>query len=234
MTDRGAESPSPFSREGSRPSDGLGGDPVPETWPTYPGADPADFPPPPPAGPPAGPYADPGFDPQPTPPYASYGSSRPYDLPPTGAYGTNPYEAPPYQPTPGGYSPYGVAPASIRAPCPPWCSASSASCWPPPAGSAVSWESPASCSAGRLGTEIDAEPGRYAGRSQAVAGIVTGAIGTALGCSDHDPPRRRVRRRRRSGRVLSASPNAFGEALPYGRSWNMAENSPLHSEECCA
>ena len=180
MTDRGAESPSPFSREGSRPSDGLGGDPVPETWPTYPGADPADFPPPPPAGPPAGPYADPGFDPQPTSPYASYGSSRPYDLPPTGAYGTNPYEAPPYQPTPGGYSPYGVAPAQHPRAVPAMVLG------------IVGIVLAASCGVGgfvgiagivlgrQARTEIDAEPGRYAGRSQAVAGIVTGAIGTAL------------------------------------------------------
>ena len=114
------------------------------------------------------------------PPYASYGSSRPYDLPPTGAYGTNPYEAPPYQPTPGGYSPYGVAPAQHPRAVPAMVLG------------IVGIVLAASCGVGgfvgiagivlgrQARTEIDAEPGRYAGRSQAVAGIVTGAIGTAL------------------------------------------------------
>jgi hypothetical protein len=181
MTDRGAESPNPFSREGSRPSDGLGADPVPETWPTYPGAaDPADPFPPPPTGSSAPPYADPGFDPQPTPPYANYGSSRPYDLAPTGAYGTNPYEVPPYQSTPNGYRPYGVVP--IQHP----------RAVPAMVLGIVGIVLAGSCGIGgfvgivgivlgrQARSEIDAEPGRYAGRSQAVAGIVTGAIGTGL------------------------------------------------------
>ena len=116
----------------------------------------------------AAPYVDPGFDPQPTPPYVPYGGTRPYDLAPPTAYGTNPYEVTPYQPAYGGYGSYGVVPVSIRAPSRRWFSASS--------GIVLA----GSCGIGGLlgiagivlgrqaRNEIDAEPGRYAGRSQAV------------------------------------------------------------------
>ena len=162
MSDRGAESPSPFSREGSRPSDGLGADQEPtgssgsnaseQTWQIYPGS---------------GATADP-FTPPPAAPYAA-------------AYGTNPYEVTPYQPGYGGYSPYGVV--AIQHP-----RAVSAMVL-----GILGIVLAASCGIGgflgiggivlgrKARNEIDAEPGRYAGRSQAVAGIVTGTIGTVLG-----------------------------------------------------
>jgi hypothetical protein len=206
MTDRGAESPSPFSREGSRPSDALGADPAPDTpgvpgptepngstgssaspsaaqiWQAYPSSSPPDAPFTPPAADPyAVPQVDPGFDPQPTPPYVSYGDSRPYDLTPPAAYGTNPYEVAPYQPGYGGYSPYGMV--AIQHP----------RAVPAMVLGIVGIVLAASCGVGgflgiggivlgrKARNEIDTEPGRYAGRSQAVAGIVTGTIGTVLG-----------------------------------------------------
>ena len=178
MSDRGAESPSPFSREGSRPSDALGADQEPtgsvrsERRANRPGRPtPGRALPrtrtPPPADPYAAPYVAPGFDPQPTPAYASYGDGRPYDLTPPAAYGTNPYEVTPYQPDYGGYSPYGTV--GIQHP-----RAATAMVL-----GIISIVLAASCGIGgflgiggivqgrKARNEIDAEPGRYAGRSQA-------------------------------------------------------------------
>lgn len=203
MTDRGAESPSPFSREGSRPSDALGADPAPDmpgltgstgpngsspsasaeqSWEAYPSSNPPEAPFTPPAADPySAPSVDPGFDPQQPPPYASYGNSRPYDLAPPAAYGTNPYEVAPYQPGYGGYSPYGMV--SLQHP----------RAVPAMVLGILGIVLAASCGVGgflgiggivlgrKARNEIDTEPGRYAGRSQAVAGIVTGTIGTVLG-----------------------------------------------------
>lgn len=129
-----------------------------------------------------------GFDPQPTSPYgggtpyadprAAYGPPPAYAAPPP-TYGSNPYEAP-YQPAYGGVSPYGVAAPSH-----------------PQASTAMIFGILGivfgfSCGIGgllgipgivlgrRARNEIDAQPGRYAGRSQAVAGFVTGIIGVVL------------------------------------------------------
>ena len=189
-TGPGADPPNPFSREGAQTADGLGAQPSPA-----PSAEPFDlYSPPPPSGDPytapdayAGPYpaaapypvSDPGFDPQPTPSYGSSGTASPYAAS-SPAYGSNPYEYTPYQPTYGGNVPYGLVQVSH-----------------PKAGTALVF--------GILGTvfsltcgiggllgipgivqgrkardEIDAEPGRYSGRSQAVAGIVTGIIGVVI------------------------------------------------------
>ena len=97
------------------------------------------------------------------------------------AYGTNPYEYPPYQPAYGGSAPYAVVQVSH-----------------PKAGTAMVFGILGivlglSCGGigGLLGIagivqgrrardEIDAEPGRYSGRSQAVAGVITGTIGVVI------------------------------------------------------
>ena len=127
--------PSPFSREGSSPSDGLSSDNPEQTtpyqplgdgsndqyashWPSYPADDPYANPSVDPYGRPVGGYggssADstytvtgPGFDPQAPPRYD-----------PIQGYGDsssyrNPYEANPYQPSFGGVSPYGAASTQI-------------------------------------------------------------------------------------------------------------------------
>jgi hypothetical protein len=189
----GADPPNPFSREGAQAAGGLGSQPSPA-----PSAEPFDVYSPPPSGDPysapgayAGPYpaapypaapypaADPGFDPQPTPPYGSAGTVSPYAAS-SPAYGSNPYEYPAYQPTYGGSIPYGLVQVSH-----------------PNAGTALVFGilgtvfSLACGIGGLLGIpgivqgrkardEIDAEPGRYSGRSQAVAGIVTGTIGVVI------------------------------------------------------
>ena len=44
----------------------------------------------------------------------------------------------------------------------------------------VCWASRGIVQGRRARNEIDAQPGRYAGRSQAVAGIVTGTIGVVI------------------------------------------------------
>ena len=194
MSDRGAESPSPFSREGSRPSDALGADqePTGSSGSERERTDLADLSrlgrargPVPAAGRPVrGPLRRAGLRPAADTGVRSYGDSRPYDLPPA-AYGTNPYEVTPYQPGYGGYSPYGVV--AIQHP-----RAVSAMVL-----GILGIVLAASCGIGgflgiggivlgrKARNEIDAEPGRYAGRSQAVAGIVTGTIGTVLGDADH-------------------------------------------------
>ena len=197
----GEQPPNPFSREGSRPSDALGAEPAPDatsstepagsngsstsaeqTWQAYPSSGPPAGPyAPPPINPYAAPYVDPGFDPQPTPPYVPYGGTRPYDLVPPTGYGTNPYEVNPYQPAYGGYGSYGVVP--IQHP----------RAVPAMVLGIIGIVLAGSCGIGGLlgiggivlgrkaRNEIDAEPGRYAGRSQATAGIVTGTIATVLG-----------------------------------------------------
>ena len=193
-----ADPPNPFSREGSEAADALGVQPAsaPSAGPepfdlyqppatgdpyaspsVYPGPYPASEPYPASAPPPPGPPR-PGFDPLPTPPYGS-GATSPYDAPVT-AYGSNPYEYTPYQPAYGGSTPYGVVQVSH-----------------PKAGTAMVFGILGtvfglSCGLGgllgiagivqgrRARDEIDAEPGRYSGRSQAVAGIVTGTIGVVI------------------------------------------------------
>lgn len=153
-------------------------DPPPNPWSRpHTGPEPAAFEP-----------QQPGFDPQPTPPYGgaphgepvgTYGPVPAYAAPPP-AYGSNPYEANPYQPAYGGISPYGMAPPSH-----------------PQASTAMIFGILGivfgfSCGIGgllgipgivlgrRARNEIDAQPARYAGRSQAVAGFVTGIIGVVL------------------------------------------------------
>ena len=195
-TGPGTDPPNPFSREGAQAADGLGAQP-----PAAPSSEPEPFdpyPPPPASDPYAAPSpypgfsgpepyptaysapaggAPPGFDPQPTPPYGS--AVSPYDAP-ASAYGSNPYEYTPYQPAYGGSAPYAVVQVNH-----------------PKAGTALVFGILGtvlglSCGLGgllgiagivqgrRARDEIDAQPGRYGGRSQAVAGLVTGTIGVVI------------------------------------------------------
>jgi hypothetical protein len=198
--------PSPFSREGSSPSDGLSSDNPEQTtpyqplgdasndqyashWPSYPADDPYANPSVDPYGRPVGGYggssADstytvtgPGFDPQTPPrydPIQGSGDSSSY---------RNPYEANPYQPSFGGVSPYGAASTQIATPHPQAALALVLGILGTVLG--------LGCIVGglvgiggivlgrRVKNEIDAEPGRYTGRSQAVAGLITGIVGVSI------------------------------------------------------
>jgi hypothetical protein len=129
-------------------------------------------------------YAGPahGFNPDPAPPYADPGQS--YQQP--GGYGNTPYEANPYQPAFGGVSPYGAIPSEATP-----------QIHHPQATQALilgllGTVLGLSCVVGglvgiggivvgrRARNEIDADPRRYTGRSQATAGIVTGIVGVSI------------------------------------------------------
>jgi|SRR6188472_415722 len=202
-----SQQPNPFSREGSSPeglrsdsgpSDGTppyqppGGGPNDQysgSWPSYPAGDPYGGPAVDPYGRPAGAYGNsgsdsmytgPGLESQPMPSYGDPG--QPYGESPYG----NPYEANPYQTSFGGVSPYGAAPTPTPTATP----------HPQAAlalilgilGTVLGF----SCIIGglvgiggivvgrRVKNEIDAQPGRYTGRSQAIAGLVTGIIGVSI------------------------------------------------------
>jgi len=174
-----------------RPTGGESPDQYAGDWPSYPADEPS--------RPEADPYAMPGesygnpnanstyagpevgFAPQPTPPYGDFGHS--YGQP--AGYDSTPYEANPYRPAFGAVSPYGGAPEVRPTQQHP--------------------QAPLALILGILGTvlgftcivgglvgiggivvgrrvrkEIDADPTRYTGRSQAVGGIVTGIIGVSI------------------------------------------------------
>ena len=203
-----SQQPDPFSREGSSPTDGLGSDPSPgqprppyqppadesndqyaSDWPSYPAGDPYG------ATPATDPYGRPraygspsgdssytvpglGFDSRPIPPYGDPGQM--YEQPPGHA---QPYEVNPYQPSFGGVSPYAVVPPTPTL--------------HPQANLALIYGLLGTvlgitCVVGglvgiggivvgrRVKNEIDAEPGRYTGRSQAIAGLVTGIVGVSI------------------------------------------------------
>ena len=205
-----SQQPNPFSREGSSPSDGLGSDSNPgqaspaqqppgdgpdryaDDWPSYQASDPygssagglvLD-----PYGRPISSYGNPsadstytgpGLDAQAMPPYGDPGQG--YGDSPYG----NPYEANPYQTSFGGVTPYGAAPTPI--PTTPHPQAALALIL-----GILGTVFGFGCIIGglvgiggivvgrRVKNEIDAAPGRYTGRSQAVAGIVTGIIGVSI------------------------------------------------------
>jgi len=172
---------------------GGSNDPGTADWPSYPAEDPYGRPTTNPYGLPGNSYgsqtassmyAGPayGFNPGPTPPYADPGQS--YGQP-AGNSNTQ-YEANPYQPAFGGVSPYGAVPTEYP----------QATQHPQATlamilgilGTVLGF----GCVVGgllgiggivvgrRVRNEIDAEPGRYTGRSQAVAGIVTGIVGVSI------------------------------------------------------
>ncbi|HEU4908524.1 MAG TPA: hypothetical protein VFT17_06650 [Propionibacteriaceae bacterium] len=204
-----SQQPNPFSREGSNPSEGLSSDSSPDEatppyqqradrsddrysgdWPSYPAGDPYGGPAVDPYGRPVSPYGSsntgsiytgPGLESQPMPSYGDPG--QPYGESPYG----NPYEANPYQTSFGGVSPYGAPSMPSPTPTTPHPQAALALILGI-LGTVLGF----GCIIGglvgiggivvgrRVKNEIDADPGRYSGRSQAVAGIVTGIIGVSI------------------------------------------------------
>jgi len=184
--------PNPFSREGSTPDDQSGAnssgnsapwgsdsvpDPGPSAspahespWPGYPQS-PEDTAP---LMPPYGVSADSPYGATSYPPVPPYGADQPYSTGPV--YGESPYEASPYQASFGSASPYGVTPYAS----PPMVQhprailalilgiLGLAVC--PFVGIA------AMVVGSRARKEIDASPGRFAGRGMATAGLVLGII----------------------------------------------------------
>jgi len=145
------------------------------------------------AEPPRADRPDPGFDPQPTPPYGdgtfatSYGSPPPaYAIPspsygaPPPAYGSNPYDASAYQPAYGTSIPYGVAPVTHPKSTTALIFGILGIVFALSCGIGGLLGIPGIIQGRKARSEIDAQPGRYGGRSQAVAGIVTGVIGLVI------------------------------------------------------
>ena len=193
-SDFGADQDSGAARYQPYPSPAeVPNDPGTPDWPSYPARDPYGRPIADPYGMPGDSYGSSGansmyagpahgFNPGPTPPYADPGNS--YEQP--GGYGSTPYEANPYQPAFGGVSPYGVMPSEeipqVNHP------QATLALILGLLGTVLGL----SCVVGglvgiggivvgrRVRNEIDAEPGRYTGRSQAVAGIVTGIVGVSI------------------------------------------------------
>lgn len=184
--DTEATTPQQYSQNGGPNGPGTPG------WPSYPREDPYGRPIADPYGMPDNSYGSPGpnsmyagpahgFNPDPQPyadPSQSYGQST--------GYGSMPYEANPYQPAFGGVSPYG---AMQDEPTP--------TMQHPQATQALILGILGTvlgffCIVGglvgiggivvgrRVRNEIDAEPARYTGRSQAIAGIVTGIVGVSI------------------------------------------------------
>ena len=133
-----SQTPNPFSREGSQPTDGLGADPRPRElqrhsqyqspgggpndprtadWPSYPARDPYGRPTADPYGMPGDSYGSPSANSMYAGPAHGFnpGPAPPYADPSqsygqSSGYGSIPYEANPYQPAFGGVTPYGVMP----------------------------------------------------------------------------------------------------------------------------
>jgi hypothetical protein len=123
-------------------------------------------------------YTGPGLDSQPMPSYGDPDQGyldSPY---------RNPYEANPYQPTFGGVAPYGSVPTTPAVPHPQAALALILGVL----GTVLGF----GCIIGglvgiggivvgrRVKKDIDADPGRYTGRSQAIAGIITGIVGVSI------------------------------------------------------
>jgi hypothetical protein len=127
----------------------------------------------------AGPEA--GFAPQPPPPYGDFGHG--YGQP--AGYESTLYESNPYQPAFGAVTPYGAAPDVTPTEQHPQATLALIL-------GILGTVLGMTCVVGglvgiggivvgrRVRKEIDAQPTRYTGRSQAVGGIVTGIIGVAI------------------------------------------------------
>jgi hypothetical protein len=182
----GSAMPPPYQPGGESP-DQYAGD-----WPSYPAGDPYGRPEADPYAMPGESYADPsansryagpeaGFAPQPTPPYGDFGQS--YAQP--AGYDSSPYAANPYQPTFGAVSPYGAVPEATPTEQHPQAALALIL-------GILGTVLGMTCVVGglvgiggivtgrRVRNEIDAAPGRYTGRSQAIGGIVTGIIGVSI------------------------------------------------------
>jgi hypothetical protein len=183
----GSASPPTYRPTGGESPDQYAGD-----WPSYPADDPYRRPEADPYAVPGEPYGnlnanstyagpEVGFAPQPTPPYGDFG----YNYGQPGSYDTTPYEANPYRPAFGAVSSYGPAPEVTPAQQHPQATLALIL-------GILGTVLGMSCVVGglvgiggivvgrRVRNEIDAEPGRYTGRSQAVGGLVTGIIGVSI------------------------------------------------------
>jgi hypothetical protein len=175
-----------------RPTGGESPDQYAGDWPSYPASDPYRRPEADPYPTPGESYGNPnansiyagpevGFAPQPPPPYGDFGHN--YGQP--GGYDSTPYEANPYRPAFGAVSPYGAAPEVTPTQQHPQANLALIL-------GILGTVFGMSCIVGglvgiggivvgrRVRNEIDREPGRYTGRSQAVGGIVTGIIGVSI------------------------------------------------------
>jgi hypothetical protein len=183
----GSATPPTYRRTGGESPDQYAGD-----WPSYPADDPYLRPEADPYAMPGESYGNPnanstyagpevGFAPYHTPPYGDFGHN--YGQP--AGYDSTPYEANPYRPAFGAVSPYGTAPEVTPAQQHPQATLALIL-------GILGTVLGMSCVVGglmgiggivvgrRVRNEIDAEPGRYTGRSQAVGGIVTGIIGVSI------------------------------------------------------
>ena len=178
------EPPSPWSREGASTTDPAASgpasapsasppaaDPYQPSAPGDPYANPAGSAGPFPAsGPSSSEPPPPGFNPLPTPPYGA----------PPPAYGSNLYEVAAYQPAYGTSTPYGAAPPTHPQSTTAMIFGILGIVFGLSCGIGGLLGIPGIVQGRRARNEIDAQPGRYAGRSQAVAGIVTGTIGVVI------------------------------------------------------
>ncbi len=183
----GSATPATYGPTGGESPDQYAGD-----WPSYPASDPYRRPEADPYPTPGESYGNPnansiyagpevGFAPQPPPPYGDFGHN--YGQP--GGYDSTPYEANPYRPAFGAVSPYGTPPEITPTQQHPQANLALIL-------GILGTVFGMSCIVGglvgiggivvgrRVRNEIDAEPGRYTGRSQAVGGIVTGIIGVSI------------------------------------------------------
>src|SRR5918994_1318410 len=177
------EPPSPWSREGASTTDPAASGPASAPSESPPAADPYQ-----PSAP--GPR---GSAPCPPPPYGegpsgtSYGSpapayadpAPPYGAPPP-AYGSNLYEVAAYQPAYGTSTPYGAAPPTHPQSTTAMIFGILGIVFGLSCGIGGLLGIPGIVQGRRARNEIDSQPGRYSGRSQAVAGIVTGTIGVVI------------------------------------------------------
>ena len=188
--------PNPFSREGSQPADGLGSDasipnpPEPAVDPIRPAGQPADG---------GGAVAEwPAYPPAVDPDQAPAYGADPYGPAPYGPpYGPAPYGADPYGPAPYGPAPYGADPYAVTPYPTGYGSYGTPAMQHPRAVPALvmgilSIVLGLMCGVGGLlgiggivlgraaRSEIDAQPGRWEGRSAANAGFITGTVGVVI------------------------------------------------------
>jgi hypothetical protein len=193
-TDWLSDSPNPGSATPptDRPTGGEWPDQYAGDWPSYPAGDPYLRPEADPYAMPGESYSNPntnstyagpevGFAPQPAPPYGAFGQNYGQSA----GYDSTPYEANPYRPAFGAVSPYGAAAEVTPTQQHPQANLALVL-------GILGTVLGMSCIVGgllgiggivvgrRVRREIDAEPGRYTGRSQAVGGIVTGIIGVSI------------------------------------------------------
>jgi hypothetical protein len=165
-------------------------------WPSYPAGDPYGRPATGPYAMPGDSYSNPsansryagpeaGFAPQPTPPYGDIGQSYGQSYEQPAGYNSTPYAANPYQPAFGAVSPYGTVPEATPTEQHPQAALALIL-------GILGTVLGMTCVVGglvgiggivtgrRVRNEIDAAPGRYTGRSQAIGGIVTGIIGVSI------------------------------------------------------